>query len=62
MRSAQCSASSRSNVGLAISRRFCRMMGGDVTVESEEGRGSVFTVTLAVRPRSLLSSRGRAER
>jgi signal transduction histidine kinase len=29
-----------------ISRRFCQMMGGDVTVTSEPGKGSVFTVRL----------------
>jgi two-component system, NtrC family, sensor kinase len=33
-------------LGLAISKRFCQMMGGDVTVESEVGRGSIFTVRL----------------
>ena len=33
-------------LGLSISRRFCRMMGGDITVVSEEGRGSTFTMTL----------------
>jgi signal transduction histidine kinase/CheY-like chemotaxis protein len=33
-------------LGLVISRRFCQMMGGDVTVSSEYGRGSVFTVRL----------------
>jgi len=33
-------------LGLAITRKLARMMGGDVTVESELGKGSVFTVRL----------------
>ncbi len=33
-------------LGLALSRRLCRMMGGDVMVESEAGRGSAFTIRL----------------
>ncbi|MBV9287421.1 MAG: response regulator [Hyphomicrobiales bacterium] len=33
-------------LGLAIARRLCRMMGGDVTVTSELGKGSTFTVRL----------------
>jgi GAF domain-containing protein/DNA-binding response OmpR family regulator len=36
-------------LGLALSRRLCRMMRGDVTVESEAGRGSVFTIRLPAR-------------
>jgi signal transduction histidine kinase len=33
-------------LGLAISRKLARMMGGDVTVTSEHGKGSVFTLRL----------------
>jgi two-component system NtrC family sensor kinase len=33
-------------LGLAITRKLARMMGGDVTVTSEPGLGSVFTVRL----------------
>jgi len=33
-------------LGLPISRRFCQMMGGDITVESSAGQGSIFTIRL----------------
>ncbi|MBN2371678.1 MAG: response regulator [Vicinamibacteria bacterium] len=33
-------------LGLVISRRFAQMMGGDVTVKSDYGKGSTFTVRL----------------
>ena len=33
-------------LGLVISRHFCRMMGGDIDVESESGVGTTFTVRL----------------
>jgi CheY-like chemotaxis protein len=33
-------------LGLTITRRFCQMMGGDVTVQSEPGHGSTFTIRL----------------
>jgi signal transduction histidine kinase len=34
-------------LGLAITRKLARLMGGDVTVTSEPGKGSVFTVRLS---------------
>ena len=36
-------------LGLAITRRICQMMGGDVMVESEQGKGSIFTLRLPAR-------------
>jgi signal transduction histidine kinase/DNA-binding response OmpR family regulator len=33
-------------LGLALTRRFCQMMGGDVTVSSTPGVGSTFTIKL----------------
>ena len=35
-----------SGLGLALSRQFCRMMGGDIQLQSKVGEGSKFTVTL----------------
>ena len=35
-----------SGLGLAISKRLANMLGGDITVQSNFGRGSLFTVTV----------------
>jgi PAS domain S-box-containing protein len=37
-------------LGLAICQHFCQMMGGDITVESRLGEGSVFTFRLPAKP------------
>ncbi|MFM7808586.1 MAG: response regulator, partial [Planctomycetota bacterium] len=38
------------SLGLAISRRLARMLGGDITVRSEPGRGTTFAVEVGTGP------------
>ena len=53
-------------LGLAITRHFCQMMGGDVLVESEEGKGSTFTIELPATvenaPNDIVSEREETEK
>jgi signal transduction histidine kinase len=48
---ADCSTTRRyggTGLGLTISRHYCQMMGGEILVESEEGKGCIFTVRIPV--------------
>jgi signal transduction histidine kinase/CheY-like chemotaxis protein len=47
-------------LGLPISRRFCRMMGGDLTATSEVGVGSTFTIELPAEVDALKEAKAAA--
>ena len=47
-------------LGLAISRKFAQMMGGDIDVESEAGKGTVFTVRLPATSATLPGGEGQS--
>jgi PAS domain S-box-containing protein len=50
---------SGTGLGLAISRDYVRMMGGDITVTSQEGKGSIFRFEISIRAGSESEFRGK---
>ena len=51
-----------SGLGLAIAYRLAEKIGASISVDSEKGRGSTFTVTFPANPPAGAPSRGRSDR
>jgi signal transduction histidine kinase/CheY-like chemotaxis protein len=49
-------AQSGTGLGLAVSRRLARLLGGEITVASEIERGSTFTLTLPLHQQSAIAA------
>jgi signal transduction histidine kinase len=49
-------------LGLAITKKICEMMSGEITVQSELGQGSIFSVKIPVEPRPQMEELARASR
>ena len=43
-------------LGLTISKRFAGLMGGDIEVQSEKGKGSIFTLRIPFEPQDVTES------
>ncbi len=48
-------------LGLAITKRFVQLMGGEIDVQSEPGKGSEFTIHLPLEPDQALDTKKREE-
>ena len=55
-------ATGGTGLGLSIVKHVCANHGGDVTVWSEEGQGSTFTIRLPAAQQSLAAAREQNER
>jgi len=43
-------------LGMAISKKFCNMMGGDIEVMSAPNKGSTFVIRIPTRPNNAVEA------
>ena len=51
-----------SGLGLSLVRNLAHMMGGHISLESEPGKGSIFTLVIPLKPQAVSTPENRRNR